>query len=124
MLLATQMVVFESCSRIISENIAIKREAQGKPVSLRKTFYSTLWFFIGLGSLVLLAGFTEPRALLVLGAVINAFTMLVHLILTHILNRRELNKAFQPVWYRKLIIWVEIAFFAVFAGIVFWDKVF
>ena len=122
MLLATQMVVFESCSRIISENIAIRYEAKGKTVSLRKLFYSTLWFFIGLGSLVLLAGFTEPRALLVLGAVINAFTMLVHLILTYWLNHKELDKVFRPVWWRKGIIWVEIAFFAVFSAIVFWDK--
>jgi hypothetical protein len=122
MLLATQMVIFESSSRIVAENIAIRFEAKGKTVSLRKLFYSTLWFFIGLGSLVLLAGFTEPRALLVLGAVINAFTMLVHLILTYILNHRELDKEFRPNWFRKSIIWVEIAFFAVFSAIVFWDK--
>ena len=122
-LLATQMVVFESCSRIISENIAIRCEAKNKPYSVRKLFYSSLWGFIFIGIIVLLSGFTEPRALIVLGAVINAFTMLVHLVLTYILNHRELDKVFQPVWYRKAIIWVEIAFFAVFSGIVFWDKI-
>jgi hypothetical protein len=34
-----------------------------------------------------------------------------------------LEKRFQPVWYRKFIIWLEIAFFAVFSAIVFWDKI-
>jgi Mn2+/Fe2+ NRAMP family transporter len=123
MLLSTQIGVFESCSRMIVENIAIMKESKNKPYDLSKMFYIVLWIFIAFGSVVLLAGFNEPRALLVLGAVINAFAMLVHLILTYFLNKRELEKRFQPVWYRKFIIWLEIAFFAVFSAIVFWDKI-
>ncbi len=124
MLLSTQIGVFESCSRIITENLAIRREAKNKVANISKMFYTTLWLFIGFGIIVLLAGFNEPRTLIVLGAVINAFAMLVHLVLTYILNHRELDRVFRPVWYRKAIIWVEIAFFAVFSGIVFWDKIF
>ncbi len=123
MLISTQIGVFESCSRMIVENIAIIKEEKGQKYNLSKMFYIVLWLFIGFGSLVLLSGFCEPRVLIVLGAVINAFAMLVHLILTYILNRRELEKPFQPVWYRKLIIFVEIGFFAIFSGIVFWDKI-
>ncbi|PJC41046.1 MAG: hypothetical protein CO042_00540 [Parcubacteria group bacterium CG_4_9_14_0_2_um_filter_41_8] len=123
MLLSTQIGVFESCSRIIVENIAIRRESVGKQYNMSKMFYATLWLFIAFGTVVMMAGFNEPRALIVLGAVINAFAMLVHLVLTYFLNRRELAKEFQPVWWRKTIIWVEIAFFAVFSAIVFWDKV-
>ncbi|PIQ79968.1 MAG: hypothetical protein COV79_02730 [Parcubacteria group bacterium CG11_big_fil_rev_8_21_14_0_20_41_14] len=123
MLLSTQIGVFESCSRIIVENIAIRRESVGKQYNMSKMFYATLWLFILFGTVVMMAGFNEPRALIVLGAVINAFAMLVHLVLTYFLNRRELAKEFQPVWWRKTIIWVEIAFFAVFSAIVFWDKV-
>jgi hypothetical protein len=122
MLLSTQIGVFESCSRIITENLAIRREARNKPCNMSKMFYTTLWVFIVFGVIVLLAGFNEPRTLIVLGAVINAFAMLVHLVLTYFLNRRELAPEFQAVWWRKAIIWVEIAFFAVFSGIVFWDK--
>ncbi|MBU2576081.1 Nramp family divalent metal transporter [Patescibacteria group bacterium] len=123
MLLSTQIGVFEACSRIIVENIAIRRESCNKNYNMSKMFYITLWAFIAFGAIVMLLGFNEPRALIVLGAVINAFAMLAHLVLTYILNRRELKKVFQPVWYRKAIIWVEIAFFAVFSAIVFWDKV-
>lgn len=123
MLISTQIGVFESCSRMITENIAIRRESLGKSADISKMFYFVLWLFIVVGIIVLLAGFNEPRTLIVLGAVLNAFAMLVHLILTYFLNRRELAKQFQPVLYRKLIIWAEIAFFAVFSGIVFWDKV-
>lgn len=123
MLLSTQIGVFESCSRIIVENIAIRREAKGKDYNMSKMFYVVLWLFIAFGSIVLLAGFNEPRTLIVLGAIINAVAMLVHLVLTYILNRRELDARFQAVWYRKLIILVEIAFFAIFSGFVFWDRV-
>ncbi len=121
-LLATQIVVFESSSRIVSENIALIREKAGKSYSVSKTFYFTLWLLIIFGSMVLLSGFNEPRALLVLGAVINAFAMLVHLIMTYFLNRSSLPKLYRtPVW-RQWIIWLEIVFFAVFSVIVFWDQ--
>jgi len=122
MLLSTQIGVFEACSRIIVENIAIRRESSGKKYNMSKMFYFILWMFIIFGIIVMLLGFNEPRALIVLGAVINAFAMLVHLVLTYILNHRELEKAFQPIWWRKLIIFAEIAFFAIFSGIVFWDR--
>jgi len=124
MLLSTQIGVFESCSRIIAENIAIRKESNKKTVHLSRMFYTTLWLFIAFGIVVMLAGFNEPKALIVLGAVINAFAMLVHLILTYFLNRRELAKEFRPSLWRQGIIWLEIAFFAVFTGIVVWDKFF
>ena len=122
MLLSTQIGVFESCSRMIVENIAIRYESSGKNYNMSKMFYFTLWLFITFGIIVMLLGFNEPRALIVLGAVINAFAMLVHLILTYILNHRELEKEFRPKLWRKLIILAEIAFFAVFSGIVLWDR--
>lgn len=124
MLLATQIVVFESSSRIISENIAIHRDSMGKPFNLHKLFYTTLWAFIAIGAIVLLAGFTEPRALLVLGAVINAFAMLVHVTLTLILNKTQLARPFQPALWRQGIIGIIILFFTGFTGIVFWDRFF
>ncbi|OGY91631.1 MAG: hypothetical protein A3H70_02945 [Candidatus Komeilibacteria bacterium RIFCSPLOWO2_02_FULL_48_11] len=122
MLLSTQIGVFESCSRMIVENIAIRREAIGSRYNMSKMFYATLWLFIAFGAVVLLAGFNEPKALIVLGAVINAFTMLVHLVLTYFLNRRELPREYQASWWRQGIIWVEIVFFVIFTGVVVWDK--
>ncbi|OJI07200.1 hypothetical protein BK004_01570 [bacterium CG10_46_32] len=124
MLLSTQIGVFESCSRIIAENLAIRKEAVNKPYNMSRMFYVTLWLFIAFGAVVMLAGFNQPRALLVLGAVINAFTMLVHLALTYFLNRRELPKFYQAPWWRKGIIWIEILFFLIFTAIVFKDQFF
>ena len=123
MLFATQMVVFEGSARIISENIAIIRSKNNKSYNLSKIFYATLWFFIGSGIIVLLAGFTEPRALLVLGAVINAVAMMIHIALTFILNHKQLDKEFRPAWWRKIIILFEIAVFAAFSAIVLLDKI-
>lgn len=123
MLLSTQIGVFESCSRIIAENLAIRRETHKRPYSLSKFFYTTLWAFIAFGSIVLLAGFNEPKTLIVLGAVINAFAMLVHLVLTYFLNKRELPREYQASWWRQSIIWIEIVFFVIFTGVVVWDKV-
>lgn len=124
MLLSTQIGVYESCSRIVTENIAIEKETRGKTCNISRTFYITLWAFVAFGTVVLLSGFNEPKTLIVLGAVINAFTMLVHLILTYFLNRRELPREYQASWWRQGIIWVEIIFFMIFTGVVVWDKLF
>lgn len=121
MLFQTQLGIMDSTSRIMSENTAIAklRRSGDKKVALSKIYYIFVWAQIAFGVTLFLFNFYEPKSLIVLGAVINAFAMLVHTILVSILNRRSLAKVFQPVWWRKGIIYIIIAFFAVFSAIVF-----
>lgn len=121
MLFQTQLGIMDSTSRIMSENAAIEklRRSGNKKVALSKIYYIFVWAQITFGVILFLFNFYDPRSLIVLGAVINAFAMLVHTILVTILNRRFLAKPFQPKLWRKLVIYLIIAFFAVFSAVVF-----
>lgn len=120
MLFQTQLGIMDSTSRIMSENVAIaKLKKSGKAkIALSKIYYFFVWAQIAFGVTLFLFDFYEPKTLIVMGAVINAFAMLVHVILVTILNRRSLAKVFQPSLWRKIIIYIIIAFFAVFSIVV------
>lgn len=126
MLFQTQLGIMDSTSRIMSENAAIEklRRSGDKKVALSKIYYIFVWAQIAFGVTLFLFNFYEPKALIILGAVINAFAMLVHTILVTILNKRSLAKPFQPKLWRKIIIYLIIAFFAVFSAIVFKAQLF
>lgn len=126
MLFQTQLGIMDSTSRIMSENTAIAklRRSGGKKIALSKIYYIFVWAQITFGITLFLFNFYEPKTLIVLGAVINAFAMLIHTILVYILNRRSLAKVFQPALWRRIIIYLIIAFFAVFSAIVFRAQLF
>ncbi len=126
MLFQTQLGVIDSTSRIMAENFAIRKldgQEKGK-INLSKIYYSFVWAQIAFGIILFLFNFYEPKTLIVLGAVINAFAMFVHLALVSLLNHKSLPKVFRPGLIRKIIIGVIFVFFGVFSLSVLWDKVF
>jgi hypothetical protein len=126
MLFQTQLGIMDSTSRIMSENAAIAklRRSGAKQIALSRIYYIFVWSQIAFGITLFLFNFYEPKTLIVLGAVINAFAMLVHTILVTILNQKALKPVFRPRWWRKIIIYLIIAFFAVFSAIVFKAQLF
>ncbi len=126
MLFQTQLGVMDSTSRIMAENFAIKK-LDGKEkseINLSKIYYFFVWAQIAFGIILFLFNFYEPKTLIVLGAIINAFAMFVHLFLVSWLNYKALPKVFQPNLIRKIIIGIIFVFFGVFSISVLWDKVF
>ena len=124
MLFQTQLGVMDSTSRIMAENAAIAKlgkDPDGR-VHLSKIYYFFVWAQVIFGIILFSFGLHEPRTLIVLGAVINAFAMFVHVGLVAWLNRRSLPKAFQPNLARKLVILGIFIFFGFFSGVVLWDK--
>ncbi|MBU2577779.1 Nramp family divalent metal transporter [Patescibacteria group bacterium] len=117
MLYSTQAGVLESTSRIISENFFLLFKGKGGQLkaNLSKGFYLALWGQIIFGITVLLLGFKEPRFLLTLAAVINAFCMFVHLGLTYFLNKKTLPVELRPALWRKAILLIAFIFFGVFS---------
>jgi len=114
MLFATQLNVLDSTSRIISENVVILKEK----LNLSKIYYVVLWTQIAAGIIIFLTGYYDPITLVVIGAVINAFAMFVHIAATYLLNRKTLPKKYQPSLARKIIIfvsWLMFGTLAVFA---------
>lgn len=114
MLFSTQLVVLESTSRIISENVALLTKPLKQRVNLSLGFYLALWGQIGLGIVFLWSGLTEPRLLLTGAAVLNAAAMMVAFPLLFFLNRRFLPEHARPGKLRQTFIWLGFLFFAFF----------
>lgn len=124
MLFQTQLGIMDSTSRIMAENAAILklRTKDDNKIDLSKIYYIFVWSQISFGIILFLLGIYEPKTLIVMGALVNAFAMLIHVILVTILNRRQLAKPFQPKPWRQVIIYFIILFFTFFSGVVVWDQ--
>ena len=125
MLFQTQLGVMDSTSRIMSENFAIRRlDKKGDTkINLCKIYYIFVWAQIAFGIILFLFNIYEPKTLIILGAVINAFAMFVHIGLVFWLNHTILPKVFRPGWIRKIIMIIIFLFFGFFSTLVLLDKV-
>jgi len=118
MLYSTQVGVLESTSRIISENVLLLRYKKGRKVNLSLYFYLALWLQIFWGVVILLLGFTEPRFLLTLGAVLNAGAMAVAFPLVWFLNKKRLPGFARAKKTRVVFYFIGFAFLLIFLLIV------
>jgi len=126
MLFQTQLGVMDSTSRIMAENVAIKTLAKksNSDINLSKIYFGFVWAQIMFGIILFLFNFYDPKTLIILGAVINAFAMFVHIGLTSWVNYKQLPSSCQPKLWRRLIMLGIFLFFAFFSGVVLIDKFF
>ncbi len=117
MLFQTQLGVMDSNSRIMSENFAIKRlEARkASKIHLTNIYSAFLWAQIAFGIILFLLNFKNPLVLIVLGAVINAVAMFVHLGLVNWMNLKVLPKEVQARLWRKAVMLLIFLFFGFFS---------
>lgn len=122
LLFSTQFSVFDSTSRIMSENYGVLASKKTGYVNLSRYYFIFLWLQIAFGIAVFAFGLREPLQLLVVGANINAWCMFVHIGLVNYLNYKELPKAIQPNLARRLILLVAFVFFGVFSSATLWHQ--
>lgn len=125
MLFQTQLGVMDSTSRIMAENAALiklKKDENAK-INLSKIYYIFVWSQILFGTILFLANIYEPKFLIVMGAVINAFAMFVHIALTYISNIKNLDKEFHPTLTRKIILLIIFLFFGFFSTYILLNKI-
>lgn len=113
MLFTTQLGVLESASRVIAENILLLKYQVTEEVNASKMFYLVLWIELAFSAVFLYAGATEPRAILTLGAILNAAAMMVAFVLILLLNRK-LPKILRPNLGRQLVLIIATLFFLYF----------
>lgn len=125
MLFQTQLGVMDSTSRIMAENFALKKlkRNQTAKINLSKIYFVFLWAQITFGVALFLFNVSEPRFLIILGAVINAFAMFIHIGLVNWMNIRKLPPALRPKIWRRIIILIIFIFFGIFSIITLWDVV-
>jgi len=124
MLFQTQLGVLDSTSRIMAENFSLKKMELKKKskINLSKIYYIFLWAQIAFGTILFLADFKQPLTLIVIGAVINAVAMFIHLGLVNWMNHKVLPKETQAPWWRKGIIVLIFLFFGVFSIITIFSQ--
>lgn len=115
-LTATQLTVLDSTSRIITENTLLASRKYKANVSL--TYYVVLWVQIFFGIVVLALGFDQPLQLITLGAIINAFSMLVYSVLLIFLNNILLKKHLRPSVFRNAVMVLIVIFYGYFCALV------
>lgn len=120
MLFQTQLGVMDSTSRIMAENWAL-RSGVSHAKNLSKIYAAFLWSQVAFGCILFALGVSEPKKLIVAGAVMNAVAMFVHIGLVSWLNYRTLPKVYQPKLWRKIILTLIFIFFGGFSFIVLKD---
>jgi len=125
MLFQTQLGVMDSTSRIMGENLAIKKLEKNKKstINLSKVYSIFVWAQIAFGIILFSVGIYEPKTLIIIGAVINAIAMFVHIGLVSWTNNKVLPKQFRPSILRKLVLLVIFLFFGFFSVLVLLDKI-
>jgi hypothetical protein len=114
MLFGTQFSVLGSTSRIMSENLVIS-SSKLKVSNMGKYFYGFLWLQIAAGIIIFLLGFTEPLALVVTGAVLNAMSMFVYTGMVLLLNMKNLEKPLRPSILRIFVVSSAFMFYGGFS---------
>ena len=109
----SQLGIYDSASRIISENYAIKTNKV--KINISKLYYVIVWSQIFLGIVLFSIGYYEPKSLIILAAILNAFGMFVHVGLVNYMNHKTLRKPFQASIYRKLLMLLIFIVFGVFS---------
>jgi hypothetical protein len=121
MLFATQLTVFDSTSRILSENLALANDKiKGKNIS--KTYYIVLWIQIFSGVAIYALGLNEPLQLITISAVLNAFAMFVHVGMTLATNMTLLEKQIRPKLARIVAMGMAFLFYGGFSIYTLVDK--
>lgn len=127
MLFQTQMGVLDSTSRIMAENFALKKldkiNDQAKKINLSKIYFTFLWAQIAFGIILFLFNISEPRLLIVLGAVINALGMFVHIGLVNYMNLTRLPKKLRAGMIRRIVLLIIFLFFGIFSTITLWTTI-
>lgn len=115
MLFGTQFSVYGSNSRISAENLVIANQNKFKISNLPKYFYIFLWVQLLAGAIIFALGYTEPLALVVTGAVMNAFSMFIYSGMVLWTNLTLLAKPLRPSVFRVIAVGCAFLFYGGFS---------
>jgi hypothetical protein len=116
MLCATQLTILDATTRIITENIMLLRSGRSS-FHVSTIYYSVLWLQIIFGITVFSLGFNQPLTLIIVGAIINAFSMFVYTGILLYLNNHELAKELRPARWRNFMLAFTFIFFGSFCAV-------
>lgn len=120
-LFTTQLGVFESTSRIMSENLHMSSNYFGK-ISRSKLFFMFLWLQIGFSIVIAFLNIAAPLQILFLNTIFSAISMFVLSGAVLWLNSSiHMPKQLRPHLVRRIILFLSFLFFGVFSIYAFVD---
>jgi len=123
MLFGTQFSVYGSNSRISAENLVIADQNKFKITNLPKYFFIFLWAQLLVGAIIFALGFTEPLALVITGAVMNAFSMFIYSGMVLAANITLLDKPLRPSPIRIIAVGSAFLFYGAFSIFTIWQNI-
>ena len=114
-LFTTQLGIFETTSRILSENILLAKPKIGEKFKRSNIFFFFLWSQIVLAMIITLLDISAPLQILLIGTFFSACSMFVMSGLVFLLNRSKLMpKEIRPGIIRTFLLVLAFLFFGVF----------
>jgi hypothetical protein len=117
MLLATQLTVLDSTSRIMTENALLLMKPGAFNVS--RVYFLILWLQIIAGIVVFSLGISQPRELITLGAMINAVAMFIYTGILLFCGQLLFPKPLRPRMWRLIVLLLSFLFLGALCGITF-----
>jgi hypothetical protein len=122
-LFSTELAVLDAVSRVAADLLQVAlRLYAGREVGLSRLYFGVLWALIGFGALVLLAGFDQPLALIVLSAGLNAVVMFLYSGLLLWLNWTSFRGPLRPHPVRLVALVCALLFFGYFSALTLADR--
>ncbi|MFI0418495.1 Nramp family divalent metal transporter [Spongiactinospora sp. 9N601] len=122
-LFAAALGILDYMGRLVSDSLKVTYLAASTRWSESALYVAVVWALIAIGGVVLLAGFDQPLALLVISAVVGGFMMFLYSGLLMILNRRALPREIGLRGYRLVVMALIFLFFAFFAALTVIDRI-
>ena len=113
-LFSTELGILDAVTRVVADLVKVTYLREHPRWGLSRLYLVILWSFIGFGIAILLAGFTQPLALLVLSASLNAVVMFLYSGLLFWLGWRCYERPLRPSPLRFIALVVSFCFFGYF----------
>jgi hypothetical protein len=118
-LFSTELALLDAVSRVAADLLSVQLEGR---VALSRLYFGAVWTLIVFGIVVLLVGFDQPLALLVLSAALNGAVMFLYSGLLLWLNWRSFEPPLRPSPLRAAALVVCFAFFGYFSVLTLVDR--
>ncbi len=122
-LFTTELALLDAVGRVAADLLKVGlRVRLGRDVSLSWLYFAVVWSLIGFGIVVLVAGFDQPLALLVLSAALNGVVMFLYSGLLLWLNLRSFHGPLRMHPLRIAALAVAFVFFGYFSVLTLIDR--
>ncbi|MBE1488783.1 Nramp family divalent metal transporter [Plantactinospora soyae] len=118
-LFAAALGIVDYTSRLAAD---VLKTAYLRRFSESRIYFALVWGLVGIGCVVLLAGFDQPLILLVISACVGGLMMFLYSILLLVLNRRVLPVQIRPRSYRVVALVWSVLLFGVFSVLTVWQQ--